>query len=96
MWLLAPLLEAPLTLPQTPISWTATVWLALIGTALAYPLMFFLINTWGPTRASLVSYVIPVTAVVLGVTLLNESLDWRLAWGGILIVMLIASTNWRT
>ena len=96
MWLLAPLLEAPLTLPQTPISWTATVWLALIGTALAYPLMFFLINTWGPTRASLVSYVIPVTAVVLGVTLLNESLDWRLAWGGILIVMGIASTNWRT
>mgnify|MGYP002838442163 CR=1 FL=1 len=96
MWLLAPFVEAPLTLPRTSLTWMATLWLALIGTALAYPLMFLLVHTWGPTRASLVAYVIPVTALVLGVTLLDEVLDWRLAWGGLLIIMGIATVNWRT
>ncbi len=75
MWLLAPLVEAPFTLPRLPITWLATVWLALMGTALAYPLAFFLVHSWGPSRMSLVTYVIPVTAVALGVIVLKESLD---------------------
>ena len=96
MWVLAPLVEAPFTLPGLPITWIATAWLALIGTALAYPLAFFLVHTWGPTRTSLVTYVIPATAVALGVIVLKESLDWRLALGGLLIVIGIATVNWRT
>ncbi|HJN40894.1 MAG: DMT family transporter [Anaerolineales bacterium] len=96
MWLLAPLVEAPFTLPRLPLTWIATAWLALIGTALAYPLVFFLVHTWGPTRTSLVAYVIPVTALTLGVIVLQEVFDWRLALGGLLIIMGIATVNWRT
>ena len=95
MWLVAPLVETPFTLPRLPLTWIAIVWLALIGTALAYPLVFFLIHTWGATRTSLVAYVIPVTSVALGVIVLHEVLDWRLALGGLLIIMGIATVNWR-
>ncbi len=95
MWLLAPLVEAPFTLPRLPVTWLATAWLALIGTALAYPLAYFLVHTWGPTRTSLVTYLIPVTAVTLGVIVLKESFDWHTRVGGTLIFMGIATVNWR-
>ncbi|MEK7312105.1 MAG: EamA family transporter [Chloroflexota bacterium] len=49
-------------------------------------LFFYLINAWGPTRASLVTYVFPVIGLILGIIFLNEVADWRLAIGSLLIV----------
>jgi drug/metabolite transporter (DMT)-like permease len=46
----------------------------MLGTGLAYLLHFRLIERWGPTRASLVTYVIPVVAVTLGFLILDERL----------------------
>ena len=48
-------------------------------------LFFYLINAWGPTRASLVIYVFPVIGLILGIIFLNEVADWRLAIGSLLI-----------
>ena len=95
IWTITLLVETPLTLPSIPITWFAIIWLGLIGTALAYPLMFGLIHSWGPTRATLVTYIIPVTAVTLGVIALEEILDWMIVVGGMLVISGVAAVNWR-
>ena len=48
--------------------------LALLGTALAQLIWFRLLRMFGSTRASLVTYLLPVTALVYGVTFLGEPL----------------------
>ena len=95
MWILTPIVEGSLTWPQRPLTWAATAWLGVIGTALAYPLLYFLIHTWGPTRTVLVSYVIPFVAVTLGVILLGEMLDFKLVLGGLLVVVGVGIVNWK-
>ena len=95
MGILAPLIERPFAIPRLPITWIAVAWLGLIGTAFAYLLYFYLINSWGPTRAILVTYVFPVVAVILGVIFLDERLHWRLVVGGGLIIGGIVAVNYQ-
>ncbi len=94
--LTVPFVEWPIVLPSLPIVWFAVVWLGLLGSCLAYLLYFSLINAWGATRASLVSYVFPIVGLVLGITLLGERLDWRLFAGTALVVGGIVIVNFRT
>jgi drug/metabolite transporter (DMT)-like permease len=96
LWTALPIAESPLRFPTLPITWLALVWLGLLGSCVAYLLYFFLINTWGPTRASLVTYVFPVVGVILGVTFLEEVADWRLFLGMVLVVGGIGLVNMRT
>jgi drug/metabolite transporter (DMT)-like permease len=49
--------------------------LGLLSTALAYILYFNLIASAGATNASLVTLVVPVSAVLLGVLFLGEGLN---------------------
>ena len=51
--------------------------LAVFCTALAYILYFRLIESAGATNAILVTFLIPVTAILLGATLLDEVLELR-------------------
>jgi drug/metabolite transporter (DMT)-like permease len=95
VWLAAPLIQRPLALPGSPTSWFAILWLGLLGSCLAYLLFFWLINAWGPTRASMVTYVFPVVGLVLGIVFLRESADWRLLAGSALIVAAILVVNLR-
>ncbi|HXF83369.1 MAG TPA: DMT family transporter [bacterium] len=92
-WLVVPVMDRPVILPQAPVTWLALAWLGLLGSCVAYLLYFYLINAWGPTRASLVTYIFPVVGIALGVVFLNEALDWRLAAGAALIVGGIAVVN---
>lgn len=85
--------ERPLALPTLPMTWIALVWLGLIGSCLAYLLYFYLLSTVGATRTSIVTYVMPVIAVILGVLFLDEGLDWRLAAGLALILGGVAVVN---
>jgi len=82
-----------LTPPRLPLTWFAIAWLGLLGSCLAYLLFFYLINAWGPTRASLVTYVFPVIGLVLGILFLGEVVDWRLIAGSLLIVGGIVVVN---
>ena len=60
----------------TPGVWTAVVSLALLSTAVAYLLFFRIVRDAGATNASLVTLIVPVSAVLLGATFLGERLDW--------------------
>ncbi len=92
MWLITPATEG-VTLAQLPLTWFAIVWLGLLGSCLAYLLFFYLINAWGPTRASLVTYVFPVIGLILGILFLGEHPDWHLLVGSALVVGGIVVVN---
>ena len=71
--------------------------LGIVGTGMAYVLNYRLIADVGATRASLVTYAIPVVAVAVGVVALDEHFELRQLVGGLLIVGGIAAVNsgWR-
>jgi drug/metabolite transporter (DMT)-like permease len=96
MWVATPMVESPIVLPGSPLLWFAVAWLGLLGSCLAYLLFFSLINAWGPTRASLVTYIFPVIGLILGITLLGEQVDWRLFVGTALVVGGIVVVNFNT
>ena len=66
------------------------VLLGVVGTGFAYILNYRVIADLGATRASLVTYVIPVVAVAVGVIILDEPFEWSLLYGGALIIAGIA------
>ncbi len=94
---LAVLLERPadglLAVPQSAAGWFAAAWLGMLGTGLAYLLHFRIIERWGPTRASLVTYVIPVVAVTLGFVFLDERLRPVELLGAALIISGVVLVN---
>lgn len=56
-------------------AWTALIGIAALSTALAYVLYFRILATAGATNLLLVTFLIPVSAIVLGSTILSEKLD---------------------
>lgn len=69
---------------STPV-WMAVLALAIISTALAYILYFTLISEAGATNASLVTLIVPVSAILLGAVFLAEKLELYEVAGMILI-----------
>jgi len=94
-WGIASITDRPLLLPVRGLTWFALIWLGLLGSCLAYLLYFYLINAWGATRTSLVTYIFPVVGLVLGIVFLNEAADWRLIIGSALVVGGIVVVNRR-
>jgi drug/metabolite transporter (DMT)-like permease len=60
--------------------------LAVICTALAFLLFFALIGEVGPVRATVITYINPAVAAVLGVALLDEHLTTGMIVGFALVV----------
>lgn len=64
-----------------PLPSTATVLavlaLALVSTAVAYLIFFRLLARAGATNVGLVTFLIPVSAILFGVLILGETLEWR-------------------
>lgn len=60
--------------------------LAVVCTALAFLLFFALIAEIGPVRATVITYVNPAVAAVLGVTVLHESLTLGMGAGFALVL----------
>lgn len=77
----------------TPTRVAAIVLLGVLGTGVAYVLSYRLIADVGPTRASLVTYLIPIVAVTVGLLFLDETFSIRLVAGGALTVAGIALLN---
>ena len=92
---LALLVDGGISLPRVPEAVLAVGWLGAIGTGFAYLVFFRLLTRWGPTRASLVAYLLPVVAVVLGVVVLGEAVDATFLAGAVLIVTGIWVVNRR-
>jgi len=72
---LALAIDQPWTLPLPGIStWLAIGGLALLSTALAYILYFRILATAGATNLMLVTFLIPLSAIILGAAFLTERL----------------------
>ncbi|MBZ4321620.1 DMT family transporter [Streptomyces huiliensis] len=83
--LAGPLLLRPV---EADVSATAAVLaLGTLGTGAAYVLNLRLIAEAGAVAASLVSYLLPLVAVVLGLLLLDEPVGWSLAVGGAAVLV---------
>ncbi len=92
---LAPIAEAPFKIPQLPLTWIGLLWLGVLGTGLALIMQYYLVHEIGPTRATLVTYLLPLGGVILGVIFLREELTWQLVAGAALIISSIAVVNWN-
>lgn len=89
----ATLFTLPLGLARLPghdLTWDAAlsvVALGAVATALAYLLYFALIAGAGPSRAILVTYLVPSMAIVYGVVFLDETVTVQV-FGGLALVLL--------
>lgn len=77
--LLAPLaffIEKPLSQPVPSIQvWAALISLAVFSTALAYILFFKILASAGATNVSLVTFLVPISAILMGFVFLGERLQ---------------------
>ncbi len=86
--------EAPIKIPTLPITWVALLWMGILGSGLAFIMLFYLIHEIGPTRTTMVTYLFPLGGVTLGVIFLNEALTWQIITGAVLIISSLAIANW--
>jgi drug/metabolite transporter (DMT)-like permease len=73
----------------------ALLLLGAVGTGLAYLLYYRLITDSGATTASMVAYLIPIVAVVLGVIVLGEPVGWNLYAGAAVVILGVAVAEGR-
>jgi drug/metabolite transporter (DMT)-like permease len=90
------IVDRPWTLPApSGAAAGALAALALLSTALAYILYFRLLASAGATNLLLVTFLIPVSAILLGITLLGERLEPRHFAGMALIGLGLAAIDGR-
>lgn len=76
-----------------PATILSLLWLGLMGSCLAYIFYFTVLQAWGATRTTLVTYLIPVVGVTVGVLFLGERLHWQILVGGLLILSGVGTVN---
>lgn len=86
MALVAGMVERPWQLPMPgQTTWLAVIGLAALSTALAYIVFFQILRRSGATNVMLVTLLIPVTAILLGVVVLGETISPREIAGALVI-----------
>lgn len=90
------LVDRPWSLPPPSVAaWGAVLGLALLCTALAYVIYFRILAAAGATNLLLVTFLIPVSALLLGIGLLDERLEPRQLLGMALIFAGLAAIDGR-
>jgi drug/metabolite transporter (DMT)-like permease len=90
------LLDGPWAAPALSFqAWGAILGLALLSTALAYLIYFRILATAGATNLLLVTFLIPVSAIGLGASLLGERLEPQHLGGMALIGLGLAAIDGR-
>jgi drug/metabolite transporter (DMT)-like permease len=69
--------------------------LAVVCTALAFVLFVALIAAIGPVRATVITYINPAVAALLGVTVLRESFTFGMGVGFVLVIAGSVLATWR-
>ena len=87
--------ETPVKVPSLPITWIALLWMGILGSGMAFIMLFYLIHEIGPTRATMVTYLFPLGGVSLGVIFLHEALTWQVVTGAALIILSLVVANWQ-
>jgi drug/metabolite transporter (DMT)-like permease len=92
-----PLLAIGIPLEGNPLHfhWTAKavvclLYLVVVGSVVAFALYYWLVRKMDVTNTMLIALVTPVVAVILGMVVLHEKLNWRLLAGGACIISGIA------
>lgn len=83
-----------LSMPDVGV-WAAVFAIAALSTALAYVLYFRILATAGATNVILVTFLVPISAIVLGSLVLGERLDPRQFLGMALIGVGLAAIDGR-
>jgi drug/metabolite transporter (DMT)-like permease len=96
MWIASFIFESPLQVPSQSIVWVALLFLGILGSGVAFIMMYYLIHEIGPTRTTMVTYLLPVGGVALGAIFLDEKLSWQIIAGTILILFSLGVANWTT
>jgi drug/metabolite transporter (DMT)-like permease len=81
-----PLEGNPLKFHWTPVAIFSMFYLALVGSVIAFMLYYWLVHNMDVTTTMLVALVTPVVAVVLGMIVLHEEMNWRTIVGGAMIM----------
>ena len=88
--------ERPWNLPApSAVALLCTVALAVVSTALAFLIYFRILGRAGAVNFQLVAYLIPVSAILLGVGFLGETLEWRHITGMFVIAIGLAVIDGR-
>jgi len=82
-----PLEGNPLHFHWTPSAVTALLYLAIVGSVIAFLLYYWLVLNMDVTKSMLIALVTPVVAVILGMIVLNEEIGWRTLAGGAMIML---------
>lgn len=80
----------PLRYHWTPMAVIALLYLAIVGSVIAFLLYYWLILNMDVTKSMLIALLTPVVAVILGMIVLNEEFGWRTLAGGAMIMLGIA------
>ncbi len=80
LWAAAWAFEGGITLPTTPRSWFTVVYLGGFGTVLTFTLYFWVLRQASAVSLSLIAYVTPAIALVLGVFVGDEQVT---VWTGV-------------
>jgi drug/metabolite transporter (DMT)-like permease len=90
------LFDMPWTLPMPgPRTWAALAGLALLSTALGYVLYFRILARAGATNVLLVTFLIPISGVLMGRLVLDETLEPRQLAGMALIGLGLVAIDGR-
>ena len=79
-------LQWPSVVPSPTVIWSIVI-LAVICTAAAFLVFAALIDEVGPVRATVITYINPAVAAVLGVAVLGETLTASMVLGFVLVVI---------
>jgi drug/metabolite transporter (DMT)-like permease len=79
-------LQRPTALPSPAVLWSIAT-LAVVCTAIAFLVFAALIDAVGPVRATVITYINPAVAAVLGVVVLNEVLTPAMIMGFALVTL---------
>ncbi|HVF24044.1 MAG TPA: EamA family transporter [Pyrinomonadaceae bacterium] len=82
-----PLEGNPFNYRWTPIAVLSLLYLAVVGSVIAFVLYYWLVHKMDVTKTMLISLVTPVVAVLLGMVVLGEDLSWRTVAGGVMIMV---------
>jgi len=93
---LAAIFEQPWNAPMPSLTvWVALGGIALLSTVLAYLIYFHILAKAGATNISLVTFLVPVSAVFLGVVFLGEAVSGRALAGMAVIGLGLAAIDGR-
>src|SRR5882672_10028648 len=76
----------PFRFRWTTMAVVSLLYLTIVGSVVAFALFYWLVRNMDVTNTMLIALVTPVVAVILGMIVLHEKLNWRLLAGSVCII----------